>query len=62
MLKLFNANLPGADLTRLIDVRRKLLRARESYLDAVWSVRMARADLLAAVGEPVLELCGPPPE
>jgi outer membrane protein TolC len=59
--KLFDANRPGADLTRLIDVRRKLLRARESYLDAVWAVRMVRADLLAAVGEPVLGLCSPPP-
>jgi outer membrane protein TolC len=60
--KQFDAKVPGADLTRLIDVRRKLLRARDGYLDAVWSVRMARADLLAAVGEPVLGLCSPPPK
>jgi outer membrane protein TolC len=58
----FLNNVAGYDLTRLIDVRRKLLRARDGYLDAVWSVRMARADLLAAVGEPVLGLCSPPPE
>jgi outer membrane protein TolC len=56
----FINKVEGADLTRLIDVRRKLLRARDGYLDAVWSVRMARADLLAAVGEPVLGLCAPP--
>ncbi len=56
----FLNNAGGVDLQRLIDVRRKLLRARDGYLDAVWAVRMARADLLAAVGEPVLGLCSPP--
>lgn len=58
----FLNNVGGADLQRLIDVRRKLLRARDGYLDALWAVRMARADLLAAVGEPVLGMCSPPPE
>jgi outer membrane protein TolC len=57
----FEGGLAGADLTRLIDVRRKLLRARDGQLDALWAVRQARADLLAAIGEPVLGLCAPPP-
>jgi outer membrane protein TolC len=57
MEKLFQAG--DVDLLRVIDVRRKLLRARDGYLDAVWAVRQARADLAAAVGEPALGL-GPP--
>lgn len=51
-----------ADYVRVTDVRRKLLRARDSYLDALWAVRQARADLLAAIGEPALDLCAPPAE
>jgi cobalt-zinc-cadmium efflux system outer membrane protein len=57
--KLFQAGEPGLDLLRVIDVRRKLLRARDGYLDAVWSVRQARADVAAAVGEPGLGLIAP---
>ena len=56
----FLNNLPGADLQRLIDVRRKLLRNRDAYLDALWSVRQARADLLGAIGEPAFDLARPP--
>jgi cobalt-zinc-cadmium efflux system outer membrane protein len=52
MEKLFQNN--DVDLLKVIDVRRKLLKARDGYLDALWSVRQARADLLAATGEPVL--------
>lgn len=59
MEKLFQAGEPGIDLLRVIDVRRKLLKARDSYLDALNSVRQAQADLLAATGEPVLALCAP---
>jgi outer membrane protein TolC len=59
MEKLFQAGEPGLDLLRVIDVRRKLLKARDSYLDALNSVRQAQADLLAATGEPVLALCSP---
>ncbi len=57
MQKLFQAGEPGIDLLRVIDVRRKLLKARDGYLDALNSVRQAQADLLAATGEPVLALC-----
>ena len=54
MEKLFQAGEPGVDVLRVIDVRRKLLQARDGYLDALWAVRQARADLAAAVGEPAL--------
>ena len=56
MEKLFQAGESGVDLQRVIDVRRKLLQARDSYLDALWSVRQARIDVIAATGEPALEL------
>ena len=61
MEKLFRAGEPGVDLLRVIDVRRKLLRARDGYLDGVWSVRQARADVAAAVGEPALGSIAPEP-
>ena len=57
MERLFQAG--DVDLLRVIDVRRKLLRGRDGYLDALWSVRQARADLTAAVGEPALGLVMP---
>jgi outer membrane protein TolC len=65
--KLFKADDPGVDLPRLIDVHRKLLRARDGYLDAQWELRQAQADLAAALGDPALlapslrGLCVPPP-
>jgi cobalt-zinc-cadmium efflux system outer membrane protein len=61
MQTLFLAGDPSVDLLRTIDVRRKLLRARDSYLDAVWGVSQARSDLLLAIGEPALGLCAPLP-
>ncbi len=39
------------DVIRLIDVRRRHLRSRDSYLDALWELNQARADLAAAVGD-----------
>lgn len=59
MEKLFQAGEPGVDVLRVIDVRRKLLRARDSFLDALHTVRQAHADVLAAAGEPVLGLVPP---
>lgn len=47
----------GVDLLRLIDVRRKLLKARDGYLDALWEVRQACADLAAAAGDPLRSVC-----
>jgi cobalt-zinc-cadmium efflux system outer membrane protein len=53
--KLFETGEPGIDMLKVVDIRRKILRARDNYLDALWSVRQARADVLAATGEPALE-------
>lgn len=59
--KLFQAGEPGVDVLKVIDVRRKLLQARDGYLDALSAVRQSRADLAAAVGEPALGLDLPEP-
>lgn len=58
--KLFLENEPNVDVVRIIDVRRKLLRARDGYLDALWEASQARADLAAAVGDPGLAIVTPP--
>jgi outer membrane protein TolC len=50
--KLFAAGDPGVDVLRVLDVRRKLLKARDVYLDALWEVRQAESDLTGAVGDP----------
>jgi len=62
MEKLFLQGDPGTDVLRVIDLRRKLLRARDGYLDALWEVSQAVADLAAAVGDPGLAVtpCPPP--
>jgi cobalt-zinc-cadmium efflux system outer membrane protein len=52
--ELFDQNRPGADVLRLITVRRKLLTARGGYLDALYEAGQARADLAAAVGDPTV--------
>jgi outer membrane protein TolC len=60
--QLFEARDPGVDLLRVIDVQRKLLRARDAELDALYEARLATADLAAAVGDPLLavpEACTP---
>jgi hypothetical protein len=50
MQKLFQASAPGGDVLRVIDVRRKYLTARGNYIDALWRLCLARADLFTAVG------------
>jgi len=52
MQSLFEQN--AADVLRVIDVRRKLIRARDAYLDALWEVSQAQTDLAAALGDPSL--------
>lgn len=52
--RLFTQGDPGVDVLRMLDVRRKLLKARNDYLDALWEASQARADLVAAVGDPAL--------
>jgi outer membrane protein TolC len=61
--KLFVQGEPGVDVLRIIDMRRKLIRARDSYLGTLWEVSQARADLVAAIGSlGVAGLsCTPPP-
>jgi cobalt-zinc-cadmium efflux system outer membrane protein len=48
--KLFELGRPGVDVLRIIDMRRKWISARDSYLTALWEVNQAQADLLAAIG------------
>ncbi|OAI48863.1 hypothetical protein AYO44_18635 [Planctomycetaceae bacterium SCGC AG-212-F19] len=52
--RLFGAGEPGVDIVRLIDIRRKLLRAQDGHLDALLELRQAQTDLAAAVGDPAL--------
>ncbi len=54
--QLFQQGQPGVDQLRVLDVRRKLLRARDGYLDALREYTQALADLSAAVGDPTLAL------
>jgi outer membrane protein TolC len=54
--KLFTEGDPGVDVVKVLDLRRKLLSARDGYLDAVWEVTQARADLAAALGQPLLDV------
>jgi cobalt-zinc-cadmium efflux system outer membrane protein len=49
MRELFGLN--QVDILRLNDVRRKLLQARDSYLDILWELSQAQADLAAAVAD-----------
>jgi cobalt-zinc-cadmium efflux system outer membrane protein len=53
---LFEARAAGVDLLRVIDVQRKLLRARDVELDAIFELRQSLADLTASVGDPSLAL------
>ncbi len=50
MERLFRAGVAGVDVLRVLDVRRKLLTARDIYLDTLWRVTQVRAELVAAVG------------
>ena len=49
--RLFSMGDPAADLLRVIDVRRRQIRAVEGYLDALWEAREALIDLAAASGD-----------
>jgi cobalt-zinc-cadmium efflux system outer membrane protein len=54
--RLFLANEPGVDVLRVLDIRRKLLRARDGFIDSLFELRQAEADLAAALGDPNLVL------
>jgi outer membrane protein TolC len=49
--KLYLANQPGVDLARIVEIRRRLLRARDAYLDALFELSQAQTDLAAAVAD-----------
>jgi outer membrane protein TolC len=50
--KLFNEAAPGVNLGQVLEVRRRILRARGLYLDALWELSQAQTDLAAALGDP----------
>jgi cobalt-zinc-cadmium efflux system outer membrane protein len=54
--KLFLAADPGVDVIRVASVRRNLLKARDAYLDSSWELSQAHADLIVAVGDPMVVL------
>jgi cobalt-zinc-cadmium efflux system outer membrane protein len=51
---LFRQADPGVDVLRLIEVRRRLIHARDGYLDAQWELSQAWADMAAALGDPTI--------
>jgi hypothetical protein len=60
--ELFDKLQPGVDALLMIDLRRKLILARNGYLDALFEMNLARADLIAAVGGPAPAApCADPP-
>jgi cobalt-zinc-cadmium efflux system outer membrane protein len=55
--KLYSAGQPGVDLARVIDIRRRLLRTQDAYLDALFELSQAQTDLAAAVADLSLAGC-----
>jgi len=49
-----DAGDPNVNIIHVVEPRRKTLKVRDGYLDALWELRQARADLAAAVGDPAL--------
>ncbi len=54
--RLFQQGQGGADTLRVLDVRRKLLRAQDGYLDALLGHNQALVELAIAVGDPALAM------
>jgi cobalt-zinc-cadmium efflux system outer membrane protein len=54
--ELFAEGEPGVTLARVIASRTRLLQARSNYLDALFELSQAEADLAAAMGDPGLVL------
>jgi outer membrane protein TolC len=61
MQKLYEARAGGAELLRVLDVQRRLLKARDVELDAIFELRQALADLALAIGDPSLAAPCPNP-
>jgi cobalt-zinc-cadmium efflux system outer membrane protein len=60
--KLLEAGDPNVNILHVVETRRKTLKVRDGYLDALWELRQARADLAAAVGDPALAVLSLIPE
>jgi outer membrane protein TolC len=60
--KLLDIGDPNVSVLQIIDIRRKQLKAHDGYLDALWELRQARADVSAAVGDPALAVLSWKPE
>ncbi len=60
--KLLEAGDANVNVLHVVDIRRKQLKARDGYLDALWELRQARADLAAAIGDPALAVLSWTPE
>jgi cobalt-zinc-cadmium efflux system outer membrane protein len=60
--KLLKSGDPNVNVLHVIDTRRKELKARDGYLDALWELWQARADLAAAIGDPALAVLSWNPE
>ncbi len=58
--QLFARGERGVTLAQVIAIRNRLIQTRSSYLDALFELSQARADLAAAVGDPTLTLPLPP--
>jgi cobalt-zinc-cadmium efflux system outer membrane protein len=56
MRKLLEGGVVGVSAVQLVDINRKLLKARDVELDARWEAVQAQIDLAAAVGEPALAI------
>lgn len=54
--QMFARGEPGVTLARVIAIRTRLIQTRGTYLDALFELSQARADLAAAVGDPSLAL------
>lgn len=57
--RLFERGEPGVTLARVVTIRSRLIQTRSAYLDALFELSQARADLAAAVGDPSLTLSPP---
>jgi outer membrane protein TolC len=60
--KFLESGDPNVSVIHLIETRRKELKAQDGFLDALWELRQARADVAAAIGDPALAVLALKPE
>jgi cobalt-zinc-cadmium efflux system outer membrane protein len=56
MERLFLKEDPAVEFSKLMEFRHRVLKSQDGYLDALFELSQAQADLAAAVGEPVLAI------